>query len=400
MPDPIAEPDITSPEWAALFGPLGLKGLLDAFSGGEPLVAHGSRNRLPDWMSAPVLSTADTLTESYRGRVLFSRLSAGPQAGLSADARAADVFRVGCALYLPDVAAHLPDAAAWVATLETCLGIPAGSARITAWVAPAGEGTSVHLDAEDVISIQLSGTKLFEIAEPAALLFAAGYQYCPDAPAVADLYPQVPDGFPDVTTATFQSIEMKPGSVLVLPRGHWHRTRCSEPSLALSIVLSPPTRLDWVLSTLRQKLLSYPKWRQPIYTSSDDGSALLNLIDTLPNLLTGIPFATALDTRAHLTPLPSQTTLQRVPHISIERVNGSWAVTDRTSGHQTLIDAPIEPTLEWLTHQSGAFTIADCEAATPQVSAHDIQQHIISLIQMNALYQWPLPRAKSNESYL
>ena len=395
MPDLLAKPDITSPEWTALFGPLGLQGLLDAFSGGEPLVAHGSRHRLPTWMSTSVLSTAETLTETYRGRVLFSRLSAGPQAGLSADVRAADVYRVGCALYLPDVAAYLPDAAAWLATLETSLGIPAGSARITAWVAPAGEGTSLHLDAEDVISIQLSGTKIFEIAEPAALPFPVGYQYCPDAPTVADIYPQVPDGFPDATTADFQPIEMQPGSVLVLPRGHWHRTRCSEASLALSIVLSPQTRLEWVLSTLRQRLLSYPEWRQPIYTSPEERTALLDLTGTLPHLLTGIPFATAWDTRAHLTPMSSQTTLQRVPHVSIECIHGSWAVTDRPSGHQTLIEAPIEPVLRWLMHQTGAFTLAQCEAATPHVSAQNLQQFITSLIHMNALYQWPLTRAKT-----
>ena len=394
MSDLLPESNVTDPEWTTLFGPLGIKGLSDAFCGGEPLVAHGSRDRFPTWMSAPVLSTAATLIESYRGRTLFSRLTAGPQAGLSSDARAADLFRVGCALYLPDIAAYLPNVAPWLATLELALNIPSGSARITAWVAPPGEGTSLHLDAEDVISIQLSGTKIFEIAEPAALPFPAGYQYCPDAPAVADLYPQVPGGFPDAKTAVFQSIDMQPGSILVLPRGHWHRTRCTEASLALSVILSPPTRMDWALSVLRQRLLSFPAWRQPIYNSSTERRAALSLTETLPTLVANTPFATAWDMGTHVDTMSPDTTLQRVPHVLIELIDKSCRITDRTTGHSTTVESPIEMTIVWILHQTGAFTLADCQAASPHLPAHKIHEQISMLIKMGALYRLPLPRAK------
>jgi hypothetical protein len=152
--------------------------------------------------------------------------------------------------------------------------------------------------------------------------------------------------------------------------------------------------MDWALSVLRQRLLSFPAWRQPIYHSSTERRAALSLTETLPTLVANTPFATAWDMGTHVDTMSPDTTLQRVPHVLIELIDKSCRITDRTTGHSTTVESPIEMTIVWILHQTGAFTLADCQAASPHLPAHKIHEQISMLIKMGALYRLPLPRAK------
>jgi hypothetical protein len=95
-----------------------------------------------------------------------------------------------------------------------------------------------------------------------------GKQYSPGLAAYPALYPQISNGFPQWDDAEFENIEMKPGSVLFIPRGTWHRSHASKDLLALSIVINPPVLLDKVLGQLRLLLLQSERWRQPLMGSS------------------------------------------------------------------------------------------------------------------------------------
>ena len=253
-----------------MFAPAGIAGLLTAFEGGEPFVVHGDPARFPPWLRESPLRSVEDVCAAYRGRILHGRREGGARFHLLERGAPAELLAGGEALYLPDIADVVPAASSWLRELELSLGIPSGCARATAWVAPAGEGTALHFDAEDVISIQLSGSKRFEVGEPVALGNAASYQFGPGIPAAADLYPQCAAGFPDAAAARFTTLAMQPGSVLALPRGHWHRTHCETPSLSISVVLSPPLLMDWALGVLRHWALEAPRWRAPLYGAPQD----------------------------------------------------------------------------------------------------------------------------------
>lgn len=73
--------------------------------------------------------------------------------------------------------------------------------------------------------------------------------------------------------AAFTTVEMKPGSVLFLPRGTWHRTESEGDSMSVSIAVDTPPAVDYIVAQLRMLLLQDPRWRAPLYGAWGDDSA-------------------------------------------------------------------------------------------------------------------------------
>lgn len=359
----------------ALFAEAGVAGVRDGFVQGEPFVVHGDPRRFPDWLRPPRL-TMDALRVAYRGRILHGRRAQGPRSACLASGSVAALLDAGEALYLPDLDGAVPDCEPWLRAFERALDIPPGSARATAWLAPAGEGTAMHFDAEDVVSIQVEGTKLYEVDESAALVRPVGFQYGPGIPAAADLYPQAADGFPDDTVARLTAVTLVPGSVLVQPRGHWHRTRCDTPSLAVSVILNPPTRLDWLLGMLRHRALEHPEWRQPLYGTPAVAAAARAASDLAALLSDGDGAAESI-------------TLQRIPTVDLE-VGPPAVRVDRYDGTRRPVDAPPSALVLWraLGGSTAAFRLGEARRR----HGEDADAAVAWLVAEGFLYRWPVPR--------
>jgi hypothetical protein len=128
-----------------------------------------------------------------------------------------------------------------------------------------GNGVTCHFDSEEVFSIQLSGEKRWRIAK-ADVDHPWPVQFNPrDALLDDELYTMAGKGFPEPDLAEWQTVDMKPGSVLFLPRGTWHETEAGEESLSLSIMLRTPPALETALAALRLRMLQDPKWRRPLF---------------------------------------------------------------------------------------------------------------------------------------
>jgi len=63
---------------------------------------------------------------------------------------------------------------------------------------------------------------------------------------------------------------MRPGSVLFMPRGTWHRTEADEPSLSVTIAMRPPSAAEVILENMRWLLLQDASWRKPLYGAYGD----------------------------------------------------------------------------------------------------------------------------------
>ena len=366
--------------WDNLFGEAGLVGVVEAFEGGEPFVVHGSRDRLPEWMNHQCLSSAEALCAQYTGRILSGRRDRSPRSTLVEDGSAAELLAAGEALYLPDVGEVIEGAATWLRRFESVLGVPAGCARATAWIAPAGEGTAVHLDAEDVISIQLVGRKTFAVAEPAALRFPVGFQFGPCIPAAAELYPQAADGFPQGHDAVFTPVDLLAGSVLVLPRGHFHHTRAAEVSLSLSIIITPPILLDWALGVLRHQALQDPEMRRPLYGAPTPtqraycASGFATLAASLDQAGNGEGWSEA-------------TTLQGLPSITVRPGDPPHMYNHYDDTRRALELTPeARALLKWWGGRSEAFTVAQARAAL----GPGVEASLDLLVREGVLYRWPV----------
>ena len=249
----------------ALVAPLSIRQFLSDYWPQRVFFGEGAHARLPALFSAPELASFRALTAHYRGWLGFGRGSQSPRMISVQQVNPEHLYAMGLSVYLPDIEANVNGASAFLRQIETELGIAEGSARITVWASPKGDGASTHFDGEDVFSIQLAGTKRFEVAPMKEYANPVGPQFSPGAPAYDDMYPQIENGFPDTGGVEFQAYDMKPGSVLFVPRGTWHRTSAAEDSFAISVVINPPTVTDAFLAQLRHVLLQDPQWRQPLY---------------------------------------------------------------------------------------------------------------------------------------
>jgi 50S ribosomal protein L16 3-hydroxylase len=80
------------------------------------------------------------------------------------------------------------------------------------------------------------------------------------------------------------SFELKPGSMLFVPRGSWHSTEAEGDALALNFTFTAPTWLDLFAAALRSRLALSPEWRETADLNENKFNYLLStLVEDLPN---------------------------------------------------------------------------------------------------------------------
>jgi hypothetical protein len=356
-------------------------------------VVHGAPGRLPAVLLQPEIASFDALAQVYRGPVAFGRGLRNPQV-FDSNANAANLRRLGLTVYLRDIAPYAPRADAFLQELENELGIAAGSARLTAFASPHDDGVACHYDAEEVISVQMEGSKTFHIAPMNELRNPYGSQFGPGMAASNDMFAQTREAFPDASRAAFESVSMTPGSVLFLPRGTWHRTEASEDSYSLSIVLRPPSVLDVVQQQLHGLLLQNPAWRAPLYGLRDAHEAKPAALAHVTSLLAALPDQLARLTAQDLVPRTADEQIAAIhPASRFRRIPTSRADTtlrnriamslrvsawDANWVARTTLetDAPavLERVIGWLAARTSEFTLGDVERAFPALRAADLRQ--------------------------
>jgi len=354
-------------------------------------VSHGGIERLPGLFRSAVLRDIGSLSERYRGRVLFTRGSHSPFMVPADNGCPKTLFDMGLTVYLDNIQPCLPKSPVMLQALERCLGIPPGTARIGAFASPPGDGAACHYDTEDVISVQLSGTKAFHVAPVEEVRYPVGMQYSPGSAPYTDLYPQVHGRFPEWKDARFEIIEMRPGSVLFMPRGTWHRTEAGEPSLSVTIAMRPPSAADTILENLRWLLLQDESWRRPLYGAWGETVQKPGALAAAGELLERLPAQMrALSTRslelalmpedARIGHLDAHSRFVSLPNASVQvdRVaNGGEEmrqlrilVADDEAGDRVTASMEVHPeavaVIEWLGSRDAPFRLADVQRQFPR----------------------------------
>ena len=376
----------------SLIAPLAVEQFFAEYWPERVYTSHGDLDRLPGMFRSPVLKNIETLSESYHGRVLFTRGRHSPFMVPAENGCPKTLFDMGLTVYLDNIQPCLPKSPVILEALERNLGIPPGTARIGAFASPTGDGASCHYDTEDVISIQLTGTKTFHVAPVEEVPYPVGMQYSPGSAPYTDLYPQVAGRFPDWKHAEFESIEMRPGSVLFMPRGTWHRTEAGEPSLSITIAMRPPSAADVILENVRWLLLQDASWRKPLYGAYGETAQKTAAMAAAGQLLARLPEQLqSLSIRSlELAMMPED---QRLAHIDadsrfVSLPNASVQVGDITlakSGQQLLMKVLVKDdeagdrvtasmdihpeavaVFEWLGSRTAPFGVADLQKSFPQ----------------------------------
>jgi ribosomal protein L16 Arg81 hydroxylase len=115
-----------------------------------------------------------------------------------------------------------------------------------------GHGIQPHYDDHETFIVMLWGRKTFTIAPNWDVRFPVGSR---------NLDPTAWDG--DGRPVDAEEHDLEPGSVLVLPRGYWHRSLATEDALSVTLAFRSAPWMRLVLPELRRRLMQIEDWRRP-----------------------------------------------------------------------------------------------------------------------------------------
>jgi len=165
---------------------------------------------------------------------------------------AAQFQDIGATLYFVNV--PLP---ALTDALADFLGAPRRKVLASLFYTPAGGGAVPHFDKNENFTIQLTGAKRWQVGEtPMVPVTPDSYTLGSTAitPALAPLLERA-------QRPPERTVDLKPGTLLYVPRGTVHHTGAGEPSWSLNLSYSPSMWLDLLWVGLHEQLLASPEWR-------------------------------------------------------------------------------------------------------------------------------------------
>lgn len=381
------------PLLSALFAPTTASEFLQRHWPGTPLEVHGPPERLPPVLRDPALASAAELARRYAGRLRYTHGGSDRMVPAS-ETNASTLLDMGLTVQLVDLDACVPSVRPFSRQIESELGLHEGAVSLSAFAAARDEGLPCHFDAAELISVQLAGGKRFHYAPVSEVAAPCGSQFAPGTAPFDELYPQAAAGFPQPGTAGFRVADMRPGSVLFLPRGYWHHTSATASSLSVSICIDVPPALRSLLDQLRCLLLQDPRWRRPLYESAGREEArrrASDLLDSLPGIVARIAPDDLLDAPARLDwrlkHITGATRFQRTPHGRMEVGSGNaegmlplrFFVNDRVFQVREVgeieVSPPTVPLLCWIESRTqGPFSLAQAAAANPMVAPDALKE--------------------------
>jgi len=206
----------------------------------------------------------------------------------SIDATPADAkkkFEEKLGLLFNDVQNISPVLKEWLAQIAADLGLPQSTyARCMVYATPDGKGTTAHFDQNINFVLQLHGTKTWWLA-PNTTFTNPTERFVIGQPVDPELASYAMEEPPATMPEPQQKVVLKPGSMLFVPRGYWHRTEAAGEALALNFTFSQPTWVDLLLLALRSRLTLSPQWRElaAVKNPAKFDSLLAELVEDLPN---------------------------------------------------------------------------------------------------------------------
>jgi ribosomal protein L16 Arg81 hydroxylase len=133
----------------------------------------------------------------------------------------------------------------------------AGEVSFRAYLSPPDSGFDLHFDARIATTLQIAGTKRWWFSDEPAVAFPT-HNSGREAPG--------PRRYKAPPAEKLRSVVLKPGDVLCLPAGVWHRAKGSTMSLALNMAFDHNGGgvFDSIVNMLQQRLTDDPGWREPL----------------------------------------------------------------------------------------------------------------------------------------
>ncbi len=181
-----------------------------------------------------------------------------------------------------------PLLSSWLEDIRKAIGLSAITyGRNLIYATPDGKGTAPHFDQNINFVLQVKGTKHWKVATNHHLINPMT-RHTMGQPVDPEMMSYLEREMPTEMPADAQDFELKPGSLLYVPRGCWHSTEAEGDALALNFTFTAPTWIDLFSAALRSRLLQSPDWRETADLSEAKFDELLaGLVSDIPNWRAG-----------------------------------------------------------------------------------------------------------------
>lgn len=176
---------------------------------------------------------------------------------------AVDQYRAGNTIQILDI--RTDEIGLWNRMLDARLDLIPGTSVANAFASLPGPGLPWHWDAQEVFVVQLHGRKRWHVAANIYVDWPT-VNGMPSEQPPPELAVQLKDpAAPIHAPLEWQEIEMRPGSVMFMPRGYWHRVAENlEPSVHLVLQVRMPNWRDLFRFMFEHVPALYaPEWRRP-----------------------------------------------------------------------------------------------------------------------------------------
>lgn len=185
--------------------------------------------------------------------------------GISVE-RAKALFAAGQTVVIDDIDALLPPARALCVLAKAGLG-HVGTTTVNCYLSPDGGGYGLHFDQHSVLLLQLSGAKLWHYGEEPAI--ESPDEHWADLSDDARFRPSWATTVTPPRESDLETCLLRPGGVLYLPSGTWHRGRAQGHSLAFTLTFGPARFGRILQSLLAQRLRDDASLRQYVPLRSE-----------------------------------------------------------------------------------------------------------------------------------
>ncbi len=256
----------------SLFPSYGRNEFLQHYLNNAPVVEH-NHPYSKEFAKLPFLQSVSTLIESWPAEVNAYKKGTADEVN-SGKVSAKEAYQLYLqekrGLFFDDPNRFIPELNTYLEQLKNDLGLaPFTYARSLIYLIAEGKGTHAHFDQNINFIFQITGTKKWWLSPNQTVpnpleRYTIGHE--PDDELASYTYNEFPKEFPEENSI---EIELRPGSLLFLPRGVWHKTHANSEALSLNFTFTAPTWADIMLSALRSRLIQSPHWRETAHLLND-----------------------------------------------------------------------------------------------------------------------------------
>ena len=229
----------------------------------QPFVAHDLGESVQALRNLPFLTSLDAMLANWPNLVQVHLPDVADESS-AIDTNTKDATKLYAnrmALLFNNVQTQSPVLQEWLDALADDLGLPNSTyGRCMVYATPHGKGTAAHFDQNVNFVLQLHGTKTWWLA-PNDSVDRPTQRHTIGQPLDPELTSYAHSEMPTEMPAEPLEIVLKPGSMLFVPRGFWHKTEADGEALALNFTFSQPTWIDLLTLALRSRLSLSPEWR-------------------------------------------------------------------------------------------------------------------------------------------